>query len=360
MTLYKRAKLLVPLGIKTRLAYALSRPSPAQYEDLRGKRKVVIALAADYPNLGDIAITHAQTEFVKACLPGYEVVDFPCASTYLQLKALKGVCTPDDIITITGGGNMSDLYASLEDARRFLVGQFPHNRVISFPQTVNFSDTPAGRRELVRSQRSYGRHRSLHLFAREPLSFEMMKRLFPGTPVDLVPDIVLSMPVESGEIQRKGVLLCIRADKESALGPAARAALLRQIEASVPGVRVTDTVLFRAGRLSLYERSGELQALLRAFREAEAVVTDRLHGMILAAITGTRCVVMRSTDHKIAGTYRAWLAGNPGIALLEDYSATSVLAALDRLRAHASGSGTDLGRSGAFDPLRRALTAVPS
>lgn len=360
MDLLKRAKMLIPLEVKTRCAYALSRPSPALYEHLRGRLKVIVALAADYPNLGDIAITHAQTEFVRACLRGYEVVDFPCAATYLQLKALKRVCSPDDIITITGGGNMSDLYPSLEDSRRFLVGQFPRNRIISFPQTADFSDTPAGRRELARSRRSYERHRLLRLFAREPVSFELMRRLFPKTSVDLVPDIVLSMPAQTGDLPRSGVLMCMRADKESVLGLGPRAALVDQIAVSVPGVRVTDTVLERADRLSLDERNRELAALIGAFRVAEAVVTDRLHGMILAAITGTPCVVMKSCNHKIAGTHRAWLAGNPRIVLLEDYSAASVLGALARLRAHGSCKRVDLGLSAAFDPLRRSLTGVLS
>ncbi|MBI4915344.1 MAG: polysaccharide pyruvyl transferase family protein [Acidobacteria bacterium] len=356
MRLFSRAKEVVPLWVRTRLVYGASRPDRDLYKHLRGKRKIVVALAADYPNLGDIAITHAHTEFVRACLPGWEIVDFPCAATYLQLKALKRVCTPDDIITITGGGNMGDAYASIEDARRFLISRFPRNRVVSFPQTADFADTATGRRELRRSQRAYGRHRNLHLFARERVSFELMQRYFPGVRVDLVPDTVLSMPVCSGGAPREGVLVCLRSDCESALGVGGRADLLADLAERIPGIRMTDTVLARTDRLSLDERSRELEALLATFQAAEAVVTDRLHGMILAAITGTPCVVMQSSNHKIAATHRAWLAGNPAIALLEDHSAASVLAALEQVCTHAPSGTGDLGLSGAFEPLRHAVT----
>jgi pyruvyl transferase EpsI len=350
----------IPLGWKARAAYVLSRPDPVTWEDLRGKHKAIITLAADYPNLGDIAITQAQARFVKACLPGYEIVDFPCAATYTQIKALKRVCTPADVVTIIGGGNMGDLYSSLEDARRFIIRQFPRNRIISFPQSMDLSDTPAGQRELARSQRAYGRHPNLYLFAREPVSFEMMQRHFPGTPVRLVPDIALSLPLHTEETQRKGVLVCIRNDKESALGPIRRAELLGQLTASIVEAEVTDTVLSRTGRLSLDERDKELEALVLRFRHAEAVVTDRLHGMIMAAISGTPCVVLRNANHKIVGTYRTWLAENRTIALLEDYSAAAVLAALKQVRAQAGKVCVDLGLSRAFEPLRLAVTGVLS
>ena len=332
MSVFNRAKKLIPLGIKTRCAYLLSRPRPRQYEHLRGHRKVIIALAADYPNLGDVAITYAHTLFVKVCLPEYEIVDFPCAATYLQLKALKLVCMPDDIITITGGGNMCDRYHSIEDARRFLVGSFPNNKIISFPQTIDFSDTPAGQRELRKSRRAYGRHRGLQLFAREPVSLETMRREFPGTTVRLVPDIVLSLSGLAHHGVRRGVLLCVRNDQESAMGAATRKRLIEQIATEVPESRITDTVLPLDRRLTVGEREHELRRLLSDFSEAEAVVTDRLHGMIIAAITGTPCVVMQNDNHKIAATYQAWLAGLPHVRLVEGFESEAVLAALRDVR----------------------------
>ena len=356
MSVLKRAKKLIPLSIKTRCAYVLSRPDLQQYEHLRGHRKVIIALAADYPNLGDVAITYAHTLFVKACLPEYEIVDFPCAATYLQLKALKLVCTPDDIITITGGGNMCDRYPSIEDARRFLVGSFPDNRIISFPQTIDFSDTTAGRRELKKSRRAYGRHGGLQLFAREPVSLETMRREFPGTTVRLVPDIVLSLSGFARYGIRRGVLLCVRNDRESAMGAATRKKLIEQIATEVPEARITDTVLPLDRRLTVEEREHQLQWLLSDFGEADAVVTDRLHGMIIAAITGTPCVVMQNNNHKIAATYRAWLADLPHVRLVEGFESETVLMALREVRRLGEGVAQPTPQlADEFLPLREAI-----
>lgn len=332
MSLYQSVKQLMPLGVRTRCAYAVSRPDPTRYEHLRDRRKVIVALAADYPNLGDIAIANAQARFLRECLPDHEIVDFPGSATYSQLKALERVCTDDDIITLTGGGNMSDRYPSIEDARRFLVGSFPGNRIISFPQTIDFSETPAGRRELRKSRRAYGRHRGLQLFAREPVSLETMRREFPGTTVGLVPDIVLSLSDLAHHGVRRGVLLCVRNDQESAMGAATRSKLIERIAAEVPEARITDTVLPLDRRLTVEERERELRRLLSDFGEAEAVVTDRLHGMIIAAITGTLCVVMQNNNHKIAATYQKWLAGLPYVTLVDGFESETVLSALRDLR----------------------------
>lgn len=348
----------VPLEWKTRAVYWLSRQSPDIYSHLRGKKKAIIALAADYANLGDVAISYAQARFLSACLPDYEVVDFPCASTYFQLKALKAVCTADDLITIVGGGNMGDLHASIEDARRFVVSHFPQNRIVSFPQTCDFSNTVRGRNELKRSRRCYEKHRLLHVFAREPVSLESMRIAFPTTPVDLVPDIVLSLPVEDRAIRREKVLACVRDDCESAMGSVARADLLKELAARVPDLEITDTVLSRCARLSVDERSTQLDQMLARFCTSRVVVTDRLHGMLFAVITNTPCVVLTSLNHKIRATYQAWLSSHPNIILLEAHETGLVLDALASLEKTSNPAQMDLNLNDAFEPLRRAVCGV--
>ena len=327
-------KQCIPVSVKARILYHLSSSRDDCFQHYRGKRKVIVALAADYANLGDVAITHAQAHFLQAALPDHEIVFFSCAATFVHLKSLKRVCTPDDIITIVGGGNMGDLYDSLEDARRFVIEQFPNNRIISFPQTIDFSDTPKGRRELRKTERAYRRHPDLHLFAREPASFEKMKHSFPANPVHLVPDIVLSLDTPEVDQPRHGVLLCIRDDAESALSSESRADFVNRMTSSIAGVTVTDTMSNVSERLPIVERVAELKTLLSSFRRSEMVVTDRLHGMIFAAITGTPCLVLLNNNHKIKATYNAWLSTMSHIRLQKSFNADQILKTVVELRSH--------------------------
>ena len=51
----------------------------------------------------------------------------------------------------------------------------------------------------------------------------------------------------------------------------------------------------------------EIQKKLEEFASARMVITDRLHGMIFAAITQTPCIVLDSLSHKLRGCYE-WLS----------------------------------------------------
>ena len=49
------------------------------------------------------------------------------------------------------------------------------------------------------------------------------------------------------------------------------------------------------------------------------VVTDRLHGMVFAAISGTPCIVFSNYNHKVQGTYE-WIKYLPYIKYAESVS----------------------------------------
>ena len=69
--------------------------------------------------------------------------------------------------------------------------------------------------------------------------------------------------------------------------------------------------------IPISDRYTALERQFDAFRHAELVVTDRLHGMIFCAITGTPCVVLNSKSPKVLGCY-AWIKDLPYIRFCDD------------------------------------------
>ena len=51
---------------------------------------------------------------------------------------------------------------------------------------------------------------------------------------------------------------------------------------------------------------------MQEFCRSELVITDRLHGMVFAAITDTPCIVFSNYNHKVEGVYQ-WIKHLPYI-----------------------------------------------
>ena len=121
----------------------------------------------------------------------------------------------------------------------------------------------------------------------------------------LVPDMVMSMNETRRGIKRNGCLICLRNDKEKTMSESETAAVYESVK-QLFGQEVMTTDMRNATDVPLDERPKKLEQKFDEFRHAELVITDRLHGMIFAAITGTACIVMNSRSHKVAGCYE-WL-----------------------------------------------------
>ena len=290
------------IDIRFRVKYWNSKPNLSLYDNLRGKKKCFVFLAADYGNLGDVAITYAQEKFLKEQFPEYEIVDVPISRTLSHLKAIKNISTTDDIVTIVGGGNMSDLYFDIELLRQMVINTFPNNRVISFPQTMFFSKTMSGKYLRRQAAKTYSRHNNLIITARERWSYAAMKEMFPSS--KLIPDIVMTLDKRNPFTERKGVTLCLRNDAESDLSQEFKMNLKKIVSESYYVIDY-DTHIRRGG-LSLDDRESELNKIWAQFRSSEWVITDRLHGMIFAYITSTPCIVLPNNNYKIEGCY-SWI-----------------------------------------------------
>jgi len=288
----------------------------------KDKKYAYLFLAADYGNLGDVAITYAQTKFIKE-KSDFEVVKIPISKSLEGLWFVKNNIKKGDIVTTVGGGNLGDMYNQIEYIRQLVVSFFPNNKIVSFPQTFDFSSSLKGRRALNTAKNIYNSHLNIHFFAREETSFNFMKTHFKKAKVYLIPDIVLSLNKQNPIQKRKGVVICMRQDNEKKLTNGQSLFLKRAIEKRFKNISYYDTHINK-NELSLKEGDFELNKIWNAFRSAELVITDRLHGMIFCYITNTPCLVFQNNNHKVRETYD-WIKGNLNINLIVEYSEDRVI-----------------------------------
>ena len=316
------------LVFKFNLRYLLSANHKQKFDAYKGVKKCFVFLAANYGNLGDVAITYAQELFLKDVFHDYVIIDVPISNTLSDLKAIKNTCTPDDIITIVGGGNMSDLYFDIELLRQMVINKFPNNRVISFPQTLYYTTTERGKYWQNKSVRCYSRHKHLLLMARERRSYQQMGALYPNNDIVCVPDIVMTLD-ESNPIQhREGITLCLRNDMEKASDTSFAAQLKTELQSMGYSILEKDTHIGRGG-LSIEEREMELNAIWDDFKKSSWVITDRLHGMIFCFITKTPCIVLPNNNFKVEQCYE-WIKDCGYVFFLKEYNMEQIKSTLSK------------------------------
>lgn len=117
----------------------------------------------------------------------------------------------------------------------------------------------------------------------------------------LYPDIVTSLigNVTLPEHSRKGVLFCMRNDKEAFYPPEAIERLRQELEENIP-TEQTDTTIDTPAEEVISNRQQILYSTFEYFSQFQAVVTDRYHGAIFSLISNTPVIVLNSSDHKLS------------------------------------------------------------
>lgn len=294
----------------------VSSKNPFWIEKIKkDKKNIFVFLGGFYQNLGDMAITYAQVEFLKQTYPDANIIAIPSTRTYEAVKTLKNYISKEDTITTIGGGNMGDMYQSLEDARLYVVKSFPDNKIISFPQTIDFNNSKG----LNASKRVYQNHKNLTIFARENNSFARAKQYFPNVDIKECPDIVLSLNKIEPICERTNVICCLRDDKEQNLTDSERQEIIDKIKKVFPDAQFTDTVDVALEDCTPERYEQTLENFWNKLRKSKVVITDRLHCMIFCAITGTPCVVFDNSNKKISGVYNQWMLEIPYIKLFDNF-----------------------------------------
>lgn len=309
-------KKLIPNSVKSRVKARLLPQYPTFVSNYtKEQRKVIIFLCGYYQNLGDMAITLAQRSFINDTFPEYSIICVPADKTFLWMRAIRSVVGESDIITLTGGGNMSDNYPSLEDARRFVISSFPKNKVISFPQTCDFSFDVLSK-QAKRSLKVYSKHKCVTFFARESLSLDRMKRLLPESDVRFCPDTAFLLDIPQKSFRRDGAILCLRDDCESELS-VDKLKILNILERICGKVITADTTDISPEACAPENAENSVNGFLETLSKSALVITDRLHCMIFCALTATPCIAFDNANHKISALKEDWLKDVPYIKLLK-------------------------------------------
>ena len=269
-------------------------------------KKMILIGEPHHNNLGDNMIAVAERKIVKEYFSEYDFYAMPEEKLDICIDRAQKYINDEDVILFHGGGNLGDTYKIIENRRRKVIELFPNNKIIILPQTIYFSNTIDGNIELELTKKIYNSHKNLVMLAREEKSYEFMQRHFENAKVYLTPDIVMTMKLQENK-NREGALLVFRNDREKNISDCA----IKKIEDNLFGVYgKTEYTDMSAGKnvrnVGGEKRKRLLNEKIEQFQTSKMVVTDRLHGMIFAAITGTPCIAFGNFNHKVKESHN-WL-----------------------------------------------------
>ena len=298
----------------------------------RNKPKVIYTLVPDHGNIGDLALGYAQREYMVRLLPNYDHIEIPVSQTYNVLRKVRSQVTPQDVIVLTGGGDMGTHYLGVERQRRFIIRKFKKNTIISFPQSAFFDDNRFGKRQLRASVLAYDSCSNLLITARDNSSYEFIKRHFHNE-IASTPDIVLSLDNCQADVTRKRnrVVFSVRRDKEARFSPAQLRRLENHLVDKGKHVVYRDTSLGNV-HIDISDRISVLRSIWKDYSMSELVITDRLHGMIFSVITNTPCVAINNKDGKVLNLYNSWLSKYSYIAVASSIDPKEIDLAIEKLK----------------------------
>ena len=176
--------------------------------------------------------------------------------------------------------------------------------MVMMPQTVFFVHEENRRRTALACNRA----RKMLFLARDRISFEQARAMFPDLAVHLYPDIVTSLIGKYHfDSPREKVLFCCRNDGEKKYSDEEIANLRKKLAAFVETELSDTTVPVRASELRK-NLQHYLEEIFKRYSKYRAIVTDRYHGTIFSLIAETPVIILKTTDHKVI-TGAEWFRG---------------------------------------------------
>lgn len=295
---------------------------------MKKNKKVIFFIATPiYGNLGDYAIVYAQYMFMREIGLEENIVELNSREYHYLKQYIKKIVAENDIIIIDGGGNIGTLWIDEEYKIRDIITRFNKNPIFIFPQTAFFESSDYGRRELEKSKEIYNSHKKLTVFCRDEDTYDLFKKEFGNASAIYTPDIVLYIEYSKQiSMSREGVLVCFRDDKEQVLTGLNKEKIYSYLAQMELPLKETSTVvdfgITKRSRFKILERKFD------EFISARFVLTDRLHGMLFCAITGTPCLAVDNVSHKVKNGYK-WIQYLPYIIYCDNES--EIITSIDEL-----------------------------
>ena len=269
------------------------------------QKKILVFLTPQYLNYGDHAIAEAEKKYLKSKFSHYKTEEINYSFWKYWPEKVRKLVKKDDILLITGGGYAGDLWPENQKLLEEVIMSFPNNKIILAPQTIFYKNQESDKSYQL-FKNTIEKTKKIYIIAREKNTYDLLVEKFqmmPGVNLFSLADFVLTLNLENTDEKRKGIALCLRDDCEKVMSDS-------QLNKAIDFLSLNKKDIYHIKmsgehiEIPTWTRYFFLKHKFAEFKKSKLVITDRLHGMIFAAITETPCIAFDNISHKISGTYK--------------------------------------------------------
>lgn len=270
----------------------------------------------DHPNVGDSAIWLGECRMLRAVTgrpPDY-------VSTWHDFDgaAFLRAC-PEGTLFLHGGGNLGDLWPHHQQFREALLRALRDRPVVQLPQSIHFAD----HRGLARFAAIVADHPDFTLHVRDRESLAIASQHL-DCRTHLTPDSAFALGPQQRGAADTPILALMRTDIERrpARAPVLAGATVVDWLEEDPGLPTGIGSEAREAQADARVARG-----LRLLSRGTGIVTDRLHGHILATLLGIPHRVFDNRYGKLGAYIRTWTAESPLVRFAGGEATAAVLPA---------------------------------
>jgi len=294
----------------------------------------------EHRNIGDQLIWRGEYDFLKRiphkCL-------FVSSLGYHRSPKID----KKTIILLHGGGNFGDVWFLHQKFREKIIQEYPENKIIIFPQSVQFEDE----NNIKKATRIFNSHGNITLCARDLFSYELLNKHFTSCKILMIPDMAFSSTLNVKNIKtRKKDLILKRIDKELASEidenqfldfevkdwPTYNMDFLEYFKKKYTSLnrRISELVLknnknldsFRTfGFLPYRKRDNFIDIGIEFLSSYDLNISTRLHGHILSLLLGIPSILIDNSYGKNNRFYNTWLSNIEDSYFAENMEAAIII-----------------------------------
>lgn len=279
--------------------------------------RIILLGTPIHGNYGDHLIAESEKHWAENYFREYTLIECTMPFSKYFFNLITSNVRDSDIVMVSGGGWLGSDWPENELFVRSIIRSLSDNNIVILPQTVHYSKKDSFMNEGIKIY-SESKKLIFCLRDRESFNFVINNSFCTKERTLLIPDFGLfyQNAKRKCRYESKTVNICFRDDIEASMSKSIQNSIVKYLTTNSYNLKKVSTNMVNK-TIPIRAREASLDYKLNEISECKLLITDRLHAMIMAALTGTPCIAFDNSTHKVKGVHN-WLSDYKSVIICNE------------------------------------------